>query len=138
MSHPADPIALRLTVPSEHPNRPDEVLVRVCFHNVSDKPVRLLAETAPIPVFFSFSIADARGTPLPTAGGGKIDFGPAGPDYVEIQPGADWCVDVDLNSLTRLPAPATYRVGVRYHNQYGDNCFRGQLAADPIVVHLDT
>ena len=137
MSHPADPIVLRLTTPPGLPG-PGELPVRVCFHNASHVPVRLLAETEPTPVFFSFSIVDAKGTPVLTAGGGKIDFGPEGPDYVKVEPGADWCIDVDLNSLLMHPmAPGTYRVGVQYHNQYGDNCFRGQLAADPVIVHLD-
>jgi hypothetical protein len=97
----------------------------------------LLAETEPVPVFFAFSIVDANGTPVPVPGGGKIDFGPGGPGYVTVEPGADWCIDVDLNSVLKRPlAPGIYRVAVQYHNQYGDNCFRGQLMAGPIVVHL--
>jgi hypothetical protein len=137
VSQPAGPIVLRLTAAPGPAAGPGEIPVRVCFHNASHEPVRLLAVTEPVPVFFSFSIVDADGTPVPAAGGGKIDFGPEGPGYVQIEPGGDWCVGVDLSSLLARPlAPGSYRVGVQYHNQYGDNCFRGQLTAGPVVVHL--
>ena len=138
MSRPG-PIVLRLTTPPGPAAGPGELPVRVCFHNASPEPVRLLAETEPVPVFFSVSIVDVNGTPVPAAGGGKVDFGPEGPDYVQVAPGADWCVDIDLEPLLTHPlAPGTYQVGVQYHNQYGDDCFLGRLEADPIVMHLGT
>jgi hypothetical protein len=124
------PVSLRLRV------RPGAAVVRVCFHNVGAGPVRLLAQTEPAPVFFSFDIVDETGTPVPTRRGGKIDFGPGPLPYVEVPPGGDWCVDVDLAEVAGRLAPARYRVAVTYHNQYGDGCLTGRLTAAPVGLDL--
>ena len=107
---PSEPLVMNLTVPTGVPATPDRAVLGVCFANVSSAPVRMLAETEPAPVFFSVAIVDSRGTPLPSAGGGKADFGPGGPGYVQIDPGDDWCVDLRLASLAVSLPPGVYRV----------------------------
>ena len=129
------PIVLRVTPPAG-PQGPDSASVDVCFHNTSDHTIRLLGEIEPVPVFFSFMIVDADGTPIPTSGGGKIDFGPEGPTYVEVKPHDKWCHTLSLSSVASGLSAGSYRLQVTYHNQYGAGCFRGQLVASPVDLSL--
>jgi hypothetical protein len=128
----SSPLVLELSVPLGPAPAAGRLPLRVTFRNVSGQPVRMLAETRPLPVFFSFDIVDSAGTPVPVAGAGKIDFGPSGPRFVDIAPDRTREVDLDLGSLAGDWAPGRYRIVVTYHNQYGEGAFQGRLTSNPV------
>ena len=112
--------------------------IRASFENAGDAEVRLLRHFEPVPVFFSFHLTCADGTPVPIAGGGKIDFPEGEIECVPIPPGESFEVELDLApwlasaSLT----PGTYRLSATYHNQYGEDCFQGQLHSAPVEIEI--
>jgi hypothetical protein len=111
--------------------------LRIVFVNDATEPVRILDRFEPLQVFFSFQIVRADGTPLSTAGGGKVDFGPEPLGYVELRPGESHSIDVDTAGLlSEALAPGDYSISATYHNQYGERCFRGALESDPITISV--
>lgn len=111
--------------------------LRIVFVNGAAEPVRILDRFEPLQVFFSFHIARADGTPLSTAGGGKIDFGPEPPGYVELRPGESHSIDVDIAGLlSEALTPGDYSSSATYHNQYGEHCFHGTLESNPITINV--
>jgi urease beta subunit len=109
----------------------------VSFKNNGDTPVRLLDHFQPLPVFFSFQVVKANGTPLLIPGGGKIDFSPGGMRYLELGPGHQRDVAVNPARLLTTPLqPGGYSVAVTYHNQYGEDCFHGTLQSNPVTVEI--
>jgi hypothetical protein len=111
--------------------------LRIVFVNGGAEPVRILDCFEPLQVFFSFHIARADGTPLSTAGGGKIDFGPEPSGYVELRQGESHSIEVDIAGLlTEALGPGDYSISTTYHNQYGEGCFRGTLESNPISINV--
>jgi hypothetical protein len=108
---------------------------RVIFANRSQHTINLLDRFEPLPVFFSFAIVRADGTPVPVSGAGKIDPGPQGFGFIGLQPGETHAADLELAPWLRAPLPrARYDVTVTYHNQYGAGCFAGTLMSNTISV----
>jgi len=112
-----------MTIDYETPAR--EAL-RATFTNRGDDVERLLGEFEPTPVFFTVSVVRDDGTPVLDSGGGKVAFNDP-PRYVVLAPGERHTVRIPLpEPLSALP-PGRYEIGVEYHNQYGDDCFKGVL-----------
>ena len=131
----ADP--LELMISSGGAAGPRSLFVRIAFVNGGAEPVRLLGEFEPLPVFFSFRLVKADGTPLGLSGGGKIDFGPGRPRYLELAPGAKHTIDADAGTLLSDDLePGRYSLSVEYHNQYGEDCFRGTLRSNAVSVEV--
>jgi hypothetical protein len=134
----SDPLELRLTVGAGALNT-HSLPVRMGFVNRGPEPVRLLAEFEPLPVFFTFELVATDGTPIAMPGGGKIDFGPGQPRCIDLGPGETHTTEANVGRL--LPGglePGRYSMAVTYHNQYTDDCFRGVLHSNPVVVDLAT
>lgn len=126
-------------IPSRKLKTNDSVL-QVTFRNAGKTPIRILNEfdRTPLPVFFAFHVKRKDGTPLPDIpGAGKADF--TSPlKYVELKKNEEFSVDVSLHTvLPRNLEPGDYEVSVAYHNQYGENCFRGEAKSPPIKIHLE-
>jgi hypothetical protein len=116
---------------------PTKLPVVATFVNAGPTPVRLLDRFEPVPVFFTFDVVRADGTPLPISGGGKIDFGPNEIRYLELPPGGSHSVQADLAKLLRLPVElGPYSVSATYHNQYGENCFLGGIRSNTILLQV--
>lgn len=116
---------------------PSSLPLRVTFANERTLPLRILAVFEPLPVFFTFHVVKSDGTPLALPGGGKIDFGPDGPGYLELPPGGSHTIEFNIGTWFSRPLdPGPYSVSVTYHNQYGEDCFRGTVASDPIHVEV--
>ena len=111
--------------------------LRLTFVNRGNARVCILGHFLPLPVFFSFDLVKEDGTPIILPGAGKIDFGRQSPPSIELEPGGTWSVVVDLGSLIAEELPAgVYVVSATYHNQYGENCFRGYLRSNTIRINL--
>ena len=107
------------------------------FRNRSAAPIRILNQFEPTPVFFSFDIVATDGTPVLVAGGGKIDFGPTAPSYLELSKDDAYSFEVDLGTLLSAPLQrGRYLISSTYHNQYGDNCFRGVVKSNTIPIEI--
>jgi len=118
---------------------PRSVLLDVVFTNVSQEAVRLLRyfdDQENLPIWFDLRMTRADGTPVTDVkGGGKI--GLRGPlDYVALAPGESFTLRLDVARLAPSLAPGTYSVSLVYRNQYGQDCFKGQLRSDTIAVTL--
>lgn len=111
--------------------------LRITFVNIGGPDQRILNifdRVGPERVFFTFQIWD-RDTPVGMFGGGKISIPLNGYKYATLKEGEELRLDVDLKRFFPRDfnlAPGTYRVRVKYFNQYGENCFRGALESNPI------
>jgi len=111
--------------------------LRLRFVNCGNEPARILDSFEPLPVFFAFHLVKADGTPIGMPGMGKIDFGPIPPGYIELRAGEAWSIKVDLAGLIGESLSAgTYNLSAIYHNQYGDDCFRGRLNSNVVSIEL--
>ena len=111
--------------------------MRITFVNRGTAPIRILDHFEPLPVFFSFHVVKADGTPLIIPGAGKIDFGPNEAGYLDLLPGSSHSIEVNIAGLvTKGLGPGLYSVSATYHNQYGECCFRGVLKSDAVTVEV--
>jgi hypothetical protein len=132
-----DPLELTLSPLSGARLSPTALPLRLTFTNTSAETVRLLDCVEPPQVFFSVGIVRSDGTPVLASGGGKIDFGPGEPGYVELAPGEAHAIDLDAARMTAGPlAPGRYAISATYHNQYGSDCFQGTLDSNEIDVEV--
>jgi hypothetical protein len=137
--HHEQPQAVELTLSTRRDAAADprSLPVLMGFVNSGDEPVRLLAHFEPLPVFFSFRLVKADGTPVAVPGAGKIDFGPGKPECLELAPGDTHTVDADVGTLlTGELEPGRYSLSATYHNQYGEACFRGVLESNEISIDV--
>jgi hypothetical protein len=137
MNDETAPIQLTIAPASPAPCFADTIPLSIGLGNRSDASVRMLDVFEPTPVFFSFAIVRADGTPVIVAGGGKIDFGPGQLHYRELKKGDVHTVAVDLAAVVhpRL-RPGSYTVSATYHNQYGEECFRGVVSSNSIAIRI--
>jgi hypothetical protein len=126
----ADGLDLRIEpAPDSH----GRLAVRVTFANRGSGRVCLLDCFEPLPVFFSFHLVRADGTPVGLPGGGKIAFGPDAPGYVGLEAGQTFSLDIDLAPLApRDLEPGAYDVSAEYHNQYGRDCAQRTLQSNTV------
>jgi hypothetical protein len=113
--------------------------VRITFQNNGDQEIRMLHHFTPLPVFFAFGLTRADGTPIGIPGAGKISFMEGQVDYLTLRKNEFFGFETDLATLiptTAVLPPGQYELSVTYHNQYGENCFQGQLASTPIKLEL--
>ena len=134
------PLALLIIVASGTIPTPTSVLVDVVFKNVSRENVRILKRFEPdedLPIWFSVQLASADGTPLLGAkGGGKINLRGT-LDYVLLKPGEEFSLRLNAAKLFETEIPVgTYHASVTYHNQYGHDCFKGQLKSSTITITI--
>jgi hypothetical protein len=119
------------------PVKPHSLLLKVAFRNASKNPVRLLKyfdDTPNLPIWFQLHITSLEGTPvLGIQGGGKISIrDPL--DYVVIQPGKTFSVEMDVAKFVTGLHRGTYKVSMTYRNQYGEDCFRGELKSNTLEI----
>jgi hypothetical protein len=139
MAHSRPPLKIAgSTIPGVAYSR-RHIPLKITFENVGEEEIRLLQCFDPLPVFFSFSLVAEDGTPVSLPGAGKIDFFEGSIRYVALSPGQIFSLEVDIAEIIVFPeqlTPGNYSISVTYHNQYGENCFRGVLRSRPIHVHL--
>lgn len=120
----------------------EDVPLEIVFHNKSEKPIRLLNifdQPDLVKIFFSLDLTDNNETPIDTLGGGKVSLSKDSIKYIELQKGETHSVKINLKEF--LPPnvsfkPETYKVSVKYRNQYGENCFKGTLESNSVDLHL--
>lgn len=112
--------------------------LKVIFKNTNEtENIRILRHFDPLPVFFSFDIVDANNRFLDIPGAGKVDLHSDSIEYVSLSAGENFTLDVNLaKHLTNPQKVKTgeYTVSVTYHNQYGEDCFQGQISSQPISL----
>lgn len=116
--------------------------IGVVFLNSDDQVTRLLnvfEKPKALPVFFSFNLTDAEGTPVQTLGGGKIALSKNSMRYIELRKNEKYSLILNLKEF--IPSdislkPGAYNVSVKYHNQYGEDCFKGNLESNTISLYL--
>jgi len=130
---------LRVELTGDANYSPTHIPVDLVFDNSGPEPVRLLNQFEPLPVFFSFRLTRPDGTPVAVAGGGKADFPTGALECVELRTGETVRTSVNLASTvashTRLE-PGRYALSATYHNQYGEDCFKGSVESEPVELVL--
>jgi hypothetical protein len=130
-------LQLRIAMPSAGSHSLHLLPLQVTFRNIGDAALRILDQFEPIPVFFSFNIVYEDGTPIPIAGGGKIDLPSSMKNYITLLPSEHAEIRIDLERL--LPGAiktGTYQITALYHNQYGEHCFIGSIRSNTITVDI--
>ena len=129
-------LRIEIAVPPGQVAHVGSIPLAITFRN-GGTPVRILRQFEPLPVFFSFDMVDADGTPLLLPGGGKIDLRRNVMEYVTLARGETYMLAVDIHHLMPSPLKAdAYTLSVTYHNQYGEDCFRGSLHSNTITVTI--
>jgi hypothetical protein len=134
------PLALLIVVAEGVIPTPGSVPVDLVFKNVSREEVRLLKRFEPeedLPIWFSVHLSSADGTPvLGAKGGGKITLRGT-LDYAIIKPGEEFRLRLDAAKFFESEIPyGTYRANVAYHNQYGQDCFKGHLKSNSVTITI--
>ncbi len=113
------------------------------FENSSENTIRILDafnDPKALPVFFGFEIKDSNGTPIALPGAGKISISKNSEKYIELEKGGKYEITINLKDIipqTTQLKNDVYSVSVTYRNQYGDNCFKGQIKSNVIQVVLN-
>lgn len=134
------PLALLLIAAEGTIPTPASVPVDVVFRNVSRANVRILERFQPaedLPIWFTVQFSDAGGTPLSGAkGGGKISLRGA-LNYVVLKPGEEFRLRLNAAHFFENGIPeGVYRASVEYHNQYGQDCFKGHLQSNAVTITI--
>jgi hypothetical protein len=134
------PLALLIIVAEGVIPTPTSVPVDVVFKNVSRENVRILKRFEPeedLPIWFSVHLSSADGTPLLGAkGGGKINLRGT-LDYAVLNPGEEFRLRLNAAKFFESEIPAgIYHASVAYRNQYGRDCFKGQLKSNTITITI--
>lgn len=115
-----------------------EVSIDATFANAGSTQLRLFPHFEPEAVFFSARLEASDGTPLVLGTGAKAEFPDAEP--IDLAPGAAHSVRVALPALAPgVSAPAgSYSLALSYHNQYGNDCFRGWIdSVNSVPVQIE-
>ena len=127
--------SLRLVIAKTETFAEDKTVI-VLLENAGKDSITILKEFAPRPIFFQFNLVKSDGTPIDSPGAGKVDFGRP-MKYVTLEPGKFIGITVSLKHVYKELQNGKYELSVQYHNQYGDNCFRGSLISNTIVVVIE-
>lgn len=116
------------------------VPLRVTFE-VAESNIRLLRLFKPTREFFDVSLEDTAGNLVPVLKSAPAtqDSIPSTKDlqYLELRDGEAFSTQVDVAEL--LPQDlkeGRYRITLTYHNEHGDNCFRGTKKSNSVVVSI--
>lgn len=127
--------SLRLVIAKTETFAEDKA-VMVLLENAGKGSITILKEFAPRPVFFHYNLIKSDGTPVDLPGAGKVDFDRP-MKYVTLEPGEFIGIIVSLKDVNKELPHGKYELSVQYHNQYGDNCFRGVLTSNTINMVID-
>lgn len=117
--------------------------INVVFRNTKDESIRLLdvfRDSKMKLSFFTVKITDANETPINTVGGGKISLSKDAMKYITLKREESYLVPLDLVDF--LPTdgrlqPGSYSVSVTYQNQYGEDCFKGKVESNTIILTIN-
>jgi hypothetical protein len=136
------PLSMKVEVVSEANYSTKDIPIDVVFQNDGDKTVKLLNvfdDSKAVKIFFNVSLTDINETPISTTGGGKISLSENSVKYTELKKGERYKIRLNLKDF--LPEdyslkPGVYNVSVVYRNQYGKDCFKGELKSDSTSLNL--
>jgi len=117
----------------------ERIPIRLTFINNSENDVRLLNHFSPFPVFFSSRLMRDDGSPIALPGGGKIALHEGDEVYVVLSGNGSHTIEFDLAVLVSHPSdlkPGRYSVEITYRNQYGKDCFQGQINSNQIELDI--
>ena len=109
--------------------------VRIVLENTGRESVTILKEFEPRRVFFQFILSRPDGTLVDSSGGGKVSLRRM--RYVTLEPGEFVGVTVSLRDAFKAPEKGRYKLSVKYRNQYGVNCFRGEILSDTVDIVVE-
>lgn len=114
----------------------EDKTIMVLLENTGSNSINILKEFTPRPVFFQLNLVKSDGTPIDSPGAGKVDFGRP-MNYVTLESGEFIGIIMSLKDAYKELQNGKYELSVQYHNQYGDNCFRGALTSNSIDIMIN-
>jgi hypothetical protein len=117
----------------------ENIPLTVTFVNLGGEALRLLCYFDPLPVFFAFDMMDEDGRYVAIPKAGKIDIYDSSLPYIKLGSGEDFAIEVNLAGILAYPEDmhsGMYTVTATYHNQYGEDCFRGIVNSNSVSILL--
>lgn len=117
----------------------NNIPLKITFENGGLETLRILGHFDPLPVFFTFKMVRADGTPISIPGGGKISFFQDSIKYIELNKDEKFDFQVDLAGIVSFAEElkeGNYTISLVYHNQYGESCFKGSIRSNSINVEI--
>jgi hypothetical protein len=133
------PLILTIVLSKSAVATPRRLLVDLEFKNTSKSSIHLLKyfkDETNLSIWFQLHMTLLDGTPVPgIRGGGKI--GLQEPlEYVMVPPGKTFSLQIDFAKFVTDLQPGTYEMSITYRNQYGNDCFKGELTSNTVVVQV--
>jgi len=116
-----------------------QLLIRITFDNISSKEINILKsfeDNKTLPIWFSISLKSDDGTPISgISSGGKITIR-SEKKYITLGPQEGFFFYIDISKLLPNLKEGTYQLMITYHNQYGQDCFKGQIDSNIVKIKI--
>jgi hypothetical protein len=127
---PSSPLRLYIDVDKVIDDNP---MLRISFENISKKKVTILRRFSPLQAFFSFRLTKEDGTPKEGLCAARISMPASSIKYITLEPDEFFGFKVRLSDINDSKLESgKYTLTVKYHNQYGENCYQGRIKSNTI------
>ena len=115
----------------------DPLALRVEFINQGENEIKLLksfSNEKNLCIWFCLDVIDADGTPvLGIPSGGKISMR-GNNNYVALSSKEGFSFVLNADKLIPLINKGEYKLKLLYNNQYGEECFKGELKSNTLDI----
>ncbi len=145
------PLKLTLSTMPDTKYTVGNIPLKLTFQNTSEGQIRILDcfnDPQALRIFFWFDVRRDNGEVVYIPGGGKISISKGDFKYITLEKDGKFELLINLNDIM-LPSTekkagvpntelrvGTYSIFVTYHNQYGDDCFKGFINGNTIKVNI--
>jgi len=115
----------------------DPLGLRVEFINMGKNEIKILktfSNEKNLPIWFRLDVVDAEGTPISgIPSGGKISMR-GNKNYVALSSKEGFSFFLNAGKLIPVIEKGVYKLKLLYGNQYGEECFKGELKSNTLDI----